>query len=95
MRFRCLERNYKKFLAEHNPIDLVAVLAKAKVPVFHIHGDSDKVVPLDKNSAIIKSEYDKFAGPMELEIVKGQGHNMWEGWFTSEKLVEFVLKNAK
>ena len=82
-------------LAKHNPIDRLAPLAKAKVPIFHIHGDMDRVVPLDKNSAIIKERYDKLGGPMILEIVKGQGHNMWPGWFQSQALVDFVLKHAK
>ena len=82
-------------LAKHNPIDRLAPLAKAKVPIFHIHGDMDRVVPLDKNSAIIKARYDKLGGPMTLEIVNGQGHNMWPGWFQSQALVDFVLKHAK
>ena len=82
-------------LAKHNPIDRLAPLAKAKVPIFHIHGDMDRVVPLDKNSAIIKQRYDKLGGPMTLEVVEGQGHNMWLGWFQSQKLVDFVVKHAK
>ena len=81
-------------LDKHNPIDLLATLARAKVPIFHIHGDRDKVVPLDKNSAIIKQRYDQLGGPMILEIVKGQGHNMWNGWFQSQNLVNFVIKHA-
>tara|TARA_A100001037_G_C14878749_1_gene512951 strand:- start:307 stop:606 length:300 start_codon:yes stop_codon:yes gene_type:complete len=53
-----------------------AKLAKAKVPIFHIHGDKDRVVPLDKNSAIMKGRYYKLGDPMTLEFVPGQGHNM-------------------
>ena len=85
----------KAQLAKHNPIDRLAPLAKAKMPIFHIHGDMDRVVPLDKNSAIIKQRYDKLGGPMTLEVVEGQGHNMWLGWFQSQKLVDFVVKHAK
>ena len=81
-------------LAKHNPIDRLEFLAKAKVPIFHIHGDKDRVVPLDKNSAIIRERYDKLGGPMTLEVVKGQGHNMWDGWFKSQNLVDFVIKHA-
>ena len=66
-------------LAKHNPIDRLELLAKAKVPIFHIHGDKDGTVPLDKNSAIVKERYDKLGGPMTLEVVKGQGHNIWAG----------------
>ena len=81
-------------LPKHNPIDRLAPLAKAKVPIFHIHGDKDRVVPLDKNSAIIKERYDKLGGPMTLEVVHGQGHNMWSGWFQSQNLVDFVIRHA-
>ncbi len=81
-------------LAKYNPIDRLAPLAKAKVPIFHIHGDKDRVVPLDKNSAIIKERYDKLGGPMTLEVVPGQGHNMWSGWFQSQNLVDFLIAHA-
>ena len=84
----------KAQLAKHNPIDRLAPLAKAKVPIFHIHGDMDRLVPLDKNSAIIKQRYDALGGPMTLEVVKGQGHNMWIGWFQSQALVDFLIKHA-
>ena len=84
----------KAQLAKHNPIDRLAPLAKAKVPIFHIHGDMDRLVPLDKNSAIIKQRYDALGGPMTLEVVKGQGHNMWVGWFQSQALVDFLIKHA-
>ena len=85
---------FKAELTKHNPIDRLAPLAKAKVPIFHIHGDNDSTVPLDKNSAIIKERYDMLDGAMMLEVVKGQGHNMWAGWFQSQNLVDFVIKHA-
>ena len=48
-----LERN----LAAHNPIDRLAPLAAAKIPLFAIHGDADTLVPLKANSALVKSRY--------------------------------------
>ena len=81
-------------LSKHNPIDRLASLAEAKVPIFHIHGDEDKVVPLDDNSALVAKRYQDLGGEMELEVVKGQGHNMWEGWFQSDKLVAFVCSSV-
>ena len=82
-------------LAEHNPIDRLAPLAKAKVPIFHIHGDRDTVVPLEKNSGELARRYAKLGGKMTLKIVKGQGHNMWPGWFTCQQLVDFVIAHAR
>ncbi|MEM7394440.1 MAG: hypothetical protein AAF492_19060, partial [Verrucomicrobiota bacterium] len=34
----------KKQLTQHNPVDRLAPLAKARTPIFHIHGDQDRVV---------------------------------------------------
>jgi len=81
-------------LTEYNPIDRLKPLAEAGVPVFHIQGDSDKVVPLEANSAELAKRYRSFGGPVEIEVIKGQGHNMWEGWFTSQRLTDFAIARA-
>jgi predicted esterase len=78
-------------LAQHNPIDRLPPLAKAKVPIFHIHGDSDVVVPLEKNSGEVAKRYREAGGTMELNVPPGQGHNMWQGFFQCKELVEFVI----
>jgi dipeptidyl aminopeptidase/acylaminoacyl peptidase len=82
-------------LAENNPIDKLAGLAKAKVPLFAIHGDVDKVVPLDANSGEVRKRYQALGGEMKLIIPEGQGHNMWSGFFQCQELVDFVIANAK
>ena len=81
-------------LMKHNPVDRIEKLAKAEVPIFHIHGDSDKVVPLESNSALLAERYRSFGGPAKIEVVKGQGHNMWDGWFQSQRLTDFVIERA-
>ncbi len=81
-------------LKEHNPVDRLAPLAKAKVPIHHIHGDSDKVVPLEANSGLLAARYKALGGPVSVEVVKGQGHNMWSGWFESKKLTDFMISKA-
>ena len=78
-------------LADHNPVDRLKPLAEAKVPIFHIHGDSDKVVPLDQNSGLLALRYRKLGGRVTVKVVKGQGHNMWPGWFRDQNLVDFVI----
>jgi len=85
------EADLTQRLAEFNPIDRLAPLAKAKVPIFHIHGDNDTVVPLEKNSAIVKERYDALGGEMTLEIVEGGGHDVKPHWFRSESLVDFLV----
>jgi lysophospholipase L1-like esterase len=78
-------------LSAHNPVDRLAPLAKAKIPIFHIHGDVDKLVPLDANSATVASRYKELGGSMTLKIAEGQGHNYWSEFFECQELVDFVI----
>ena len=82
-------------LAEHNPLDRLAALAKAGVPIFAIHGDKDELVPLEANSGEMRKRYEALGGKMQLIIPHGQGHNMWTGFFQSQVLVDFVVARAK
>jgi hypothetical protein len=82
-------------LAEHNPIDRLASLAKARVPLFHIHGDVDTLVPLADNSGEVARRYRELGGHMQLVVPQGQGHNMWPGFFQCQELVDFVIAQAQ
>ncbi len=86
-----------KKLAEHNPIERLAPLAKARVPALLIHGDDDKVVPLEQNSAEFAARYKAHGaeGLAKVIIAKGQGHNYWEGFFRSQELVNFAIARAR
>ncbi len=84
-------------LAEHNPIEQVGVLAKAKVSVLFIHGDQDTVVPLKENSAEFAARY-RAAGAgdaVTLLVIEGQGHNFWEGFFRCQELIDFAIARAR
>jgi dipeptidyl aminopeptidase/acylaminoacyl peptidase len=84
-------------LERHNPIAMADLLAKAKIPVFIIHGDDDKVVPLEPNSQTLADVYKKHdaADKIELVVAEGQGHNMWEGFFRCQELVDFAIAQAR
>jgi pimeloyl-ACP methyl ester carboxylesterase len=84
----------KRRLSEHNPVDRLAPLAEAHVPLFAIHGDVDKTVPLEANSGLLKERYTALGGDMQLIVIPGQGHNMWKGFFESEELIGFVKARA-
>ena len=86
---------FERELARHNPPDRLESLARAKVPLFAIHGDVDTTVPLEKNSGLIATRYRALGGEMELIVPAGQGHNMWPGFFESPELVAFVLRAAR
>ncbi|MBP9899823.1 MAG: prolyl oligopeptidase family serine peptidase [Verrucomicrobia bacterium] len=82
-------------LAAHNPLERMAPLARARVPILHLHGDQDEIVPLGQNSAALAERYRAQGGSMELIIFSGQGHNYWPGWFQSPVLVDFVIAHAQ
>ena len=85
---------FSRQVARHNPVDRLESLARAQVPIFHIHGDVDQTVPLEANSGELRKRYEKLGGQMTLQIPAGQGHNMWPGFFQCQKLVDFVIQNA-
>jgi len=78
-------------LTEHNPIDRLQSLAEAKIPIMHIHGDSDTVVPLDRNSQVIHDRYQALGGSMELIVVQGKGHAEIPEFFQSPEMLKFLL----
>jgi dipeptidyl aminopeptidase/acylaminoacyl peptidase len=87
----------KSELSKHNPIEQAASLAKARAPAYFIHGADDIVVPLKENSAEFAVRY-KASGAgdvVTVNVIKGQGHNFWEGFFHCQELVDFAVKQAK
>jgi len=81
-------------LPEHNPVDRLASLAEAGVPILHLHGDSDTVVPIEQNSGELARRYSKLGGKMELLIVPGKGHEIIPEFFECQALVDFVIRHA-
>ncbi len=80
----------EKQLTLHNPIDRLEPLAKAGVPLLHIHGDADAIVPLDKNSQVVAERYARLGGKMKLIVVSGKGHAEIAEYFQDPRLVQFL-----
>lgn len=82
---------------ELNPVARVEVLARARVPVMLIHGDVDKVVPLKENSGEFVRRYQLGGAEslVKLKVLEGQGHNLFEGFFHSQELVDFAIARAR
>jgi len=81
-------------LPAHNPVDRLAPLAKARVPIFHIHGDIDQIVPLPDNSGEVARRHRALGGEMTLKIMPGQGHSYWPGFFECRELVDFIVAHS-
>jgi pimeloyl-ACP methyl ester carboxylesterase len=78
----------------HNPINYLPGMAKAKVPIFIVHGDSDKAVPLKENSGVVESRYRELGGKVDVEVVPGAGHQVIDAFFKSKNLIEFLIKHS-
>lgn len=78
-------------IADHNPISRLEPLAKAGVPILHIHGDADLRVPLEKNSKVLAERYRKLGGEIRLIVIAGQGHNAWPGWWDNAEMLDFIV----
>jgi pimeloyl-ACP methyl ester carboxylesterase len=88
------ETQLRDKIIEHNPVERLGPLAKAKVPIFHIHGDRDIVVPYRQNAAEPARRYKALGGDMHVLLAKDQGHSHWPGFFHCQELVDFVVENA-
>lgn len=80
-----------------NPIKKAGILARQKIPVFIIHGTNDKVVPLAENSGALETIYEEAGAGDALTLIRaeGQKHSYWEGFFTCQPLVDFLIERAK
>ncbi len=76
-----------------NPIDNLASLAKAKVPIIHLCGDADEVVPYPENTVILKERYEKLGGEIKVMVKPGFKHHP-HGLDDPTPLVEFILAHT-
>jgi lysophospholipase L1-like esterase/pimeloyl-ACP methyl ester carboxylesterase len=77
-----------------NPVDNLAPLAKAGVPLLHVFGDADDVVPWDENTGLIESRYKALGGSITMIRKPGVGHHP-HGLDDSTPIIEFIAKHAK
>jgi pimeloyl-ACP methyl ester carboxylesterase len=76
-----------------NPIDTLAPLAKAGVPLIHVVGDDDDIVPVPENTAIIEERYKKLGGTIEVIHKPGVGHHP-HGLDDPKPVFDFILRHA-
>ena len=92
--FEVDEKTFGQMIDQHNPINHLDPLAEVNIPIFIVHGDSDKVVPLEENSGLVRDHYKKLGGEIELEVVTGAGHQVIDAFFKSKKIIEFIIKHS-
>lgn len=78
---------------DQNPVDLLEPLAKARVPMLLVCGDSDITVPYEENGAILKARYEKLGGPVQLILQEGVGHHP-HGLADPTPVMDFIKQHS-
>jgi pimeloyl-ACP methyl ester carboxylesterase/lysophospholipase L1-like esterase len=76
-----------------NPLDNLAPLAKAHIPILAVVGDSDQTVPYEENTKIAESRYAALGGNIEV-IVKPGGDHHPHSLKDPQPIVDFILKHV-
>lgn len=76
-----------------NPVDSLAPLAAARVPLLHVYGDADEVVPWDENTGVIAERYRKLGGSITLIAKPGVKHHP-HGLDDSTPIIDFIVAHA-
>ena len=76
-----------------NPVDNLAPLAAVQVPLLHVFGDADDVVPWEENTGLIAERYPKLGGSITLIRKPGVGHHP-HGLDDSTPIVNFIWEHA-
>jgi pimeloyl-ACP methyl ester carboxylesterase len=77
---------------EFSPIDNLEPLAAHGVKIYHVHGDVDKIVPIEENTYELRDRYQSLGGDITVEVILGGEHGPpAEAFFESQDFLEFLL----
>lgn len=78
---------------DNNPVDakVLEPLAKARVPLLHVVGDADDVVPVAENTAVVERKYKALGGGITVIHKPGVNHHP-HGLDDPTPIVEFIVK---
>lgn len=81
-----------------NPIDVLAPIADAKIPLLHLVSMNDRVVPPDENTFVLAQRYRELGGSIEIMRVKegtekSNGHHFTHP--DPERVADFIERHAR
>jgi pimeloyl-ACP methyl ester carboxylesterase len=76
-----------------NPVDNLLPLAKARIPLLHVCGDADNVVPMEENTGLVATRYREIGGRITVIAKPGVGHHP-HSLEDPTPIVEFILNHA-
>ncbi len=77
-----------------NPVDNLAPLAKAHIPIIHVVGQADTDVPVAENTDVVERRYRELGGTIEVIRKPGVGHHP-HSLPNPEPIVNFILSHAR
>jgi len=79
---------------DRNPVDQLEPLARADIPILHVVGAADDVVPVAENTAIIEQRYRSLGGSIEIISKPGVGHHP-HALKDPQPIVDFIVKHTR
>lgn len=76
------------------PINTAVKVAEAKIPVLHVCGASDKVVPYEENTVKLEQNFKAAGGNIQIILKEGIAHHP-HSLENPKPIVDFILKHAK
>lgn len=78
---------------DSTPLNAAEKIAEVNIPIIHVCGDADQVVPYAENTEIFARRIEQAGGKIELIIKKGVGHHP-HCLENPKPIVDFILKNT-
>ena len=72
-----------------NPVDDLAPLAAAGIPILHVYGDADETVPWEENTGVVRERYPALGGEITLMVKPGGKHHP-HGLEDPTRIVEWI-----
>ena len=76
-----------------NPIDVLEPIAAARIPILHVCGEADDVVPIAENSDVVEQRYRKLGGTIDVIRKPGVGHHP-HALRDPAPIVDFVFRHT-
>ena len=80
--------------AQVSPLDRVAPVVQARIPIIGVSGDADPIVKRDENLAVLEKRYRAAGGTIEVILKPGAGHSP-HSLPDPTPIVEFILRHAE
>jgi arylsulfatase A-like enzyme/pimeloyl-ACP methyl ester carboxylesterase len=80
-----------------NPIDVLAPIAEAKIPLLHLISRNDQVVPAEENTDLLAKRYREMGGSIEIievkEASRAKGHHFDHP--DPKRVADFIMKHTQ